>query len=141
MDLLAANQLGEALFSWLGEETSLLHAIFLKPEARTFYRDWERIADGCVAALRAENPDPDDPRLVEVVTELSLESPRFARLWARQDVRAKTAEAKGLEHPVVGSLSPRFENLTVASAPGQHLVVYHADPGSPEEAALTRLRT
>jgi hypothetical protein len=38
MDLLAANALGEALFCWLGEETNLLRAIFLRPEARTFYR-------------------------------------------------------------------------------------------------------
>lgn len=140
MDLLAANRLGAALFSWLGEETNLLRAIFLEPGARTFYRDWARIAEGCVAALRAENADPDDPRLVELVAELSPDSTDFARLWARQDVRAKTAEVKELEHEVVGPLSLRFENLTVASAPGQHLVVYHADPGSPEEEALARLR-
>jgi len=42
-DLLAANPLGEALFSWLGEETNLLCAVFLKPEARAFYRDWATI--------------------------------------------------------------------------------------------------
>lgn len=29
MDMLAANPLGEALFSWLGEEANLLRAIFL----------------------------------------------------------------------------------------------------------------
>ncbi|MEZ0114912.1 hypothetical protein ABH920_008947 [Catenulispora sp. EB89] len=55
MDLLAANALGEALFSWLGRETNLLRAIFLDPQARVFYRDWARISEGCVAALRAEN--------------------------------------------------------------------------------------
>ena len=139
MDLLAANELGEALFSWLGEETNLIRAVFLRPEARAFYREWAKIAGGCIAALRADNTDPDDPRLVELVGELSLKSPEFARMWAQHEVRAKTAETKHFVHPVVGELALRFENLTVASAPGQHLVVYHADPGSPAEHALALL--
>jgi transcriptional regulator with XRE-family HTH domain len=139
MDLLAANQLGEALFGWLGNETNLLRAIFLTAEARAFYRDWATIAEGCVAALRAANTDPADPRLVKLVGELSLKSPDFARLWARHEVRAKTARTKHLIHPVVGELSLRFENLSVASAPGQHLVVYHAEPDSPEAHALALL--
>ncbi|HEX4247369.1 MAG TPA: helix-turn-helix transcriptional regulator [Pseudonocardia sp.] len=139
LDLLAANALGEALFCWLEEETNLLRAIFLKPQARAFYRDWAKISEGCIAALRAANTDPDDPRLVELVGELSLRSPDFARLWARHEVRAKTAAIKHFDHPVVGELSLRFENLSINSAPGQHLVVYHAEPGSPEAHALALL--
>jgi transcriptional regulator with XRE-family HTH domain len=139
MDLLAVNPLGEALFSWLGDETNLLRAIFLQPEARTFYRDWARIGEGCIAALRAANTDPDDPRLRELVGELTVKSPDFAVLWARHEVRAKTATIKYLVHPVVGELALAFENLTVASAPGQHLVAYHAEPGSPEAHALVLL--
>ncbi|HWC82397.1 MAG TPA: helix-turn-helix transcriptional regulator [Pseudonocardiaceae bacterium] len=139
LDLLAANPLGEALFSWLGEETNLLRGIFLRPQARAFYRDWTTIVEGCIAALRAANDDPDDPRLVELVGELSVRSPEFARMWARHEVRAKTASVKHFEHPIVGTLSLRFENFQVNSAPGQHLVVYHAEPGSPEEQALTLL--
>lgn len=139
MDLLAVNPLGEALFCWLGEETNLLRAIFLKPEARAFYRDWASIGEGCIAALRAANTDPDDPRLAELVGELCLKSPDFARLWTRHEVRAKTAQTKHFAHPVVGELSLRFENLSVSSAPGQHLVVYHAEPGSREEQALALL--
>ncbi|MBB4928739.1 MmyB family transcriptional regulator [Kitasatospora kifunensis] len=55
LDLLAVNLLGEALFSWLGSETSLITAMFLNPTAQHFYRDWAVIAQGCVAALRAAN--------------------------------------------------------------------------------------
>ncbi|BCL32173.1 helix-turn-helix transcriptional regulator [Streptomyces aurantiacus] len=139
MDLLAANPLGEALFSWLGEENNLLRAIFLDSTARSFYRDWERIGEGCVAALRTANTDPGDRRLAELVGELSLGSARFAQLWARQEVRAKTAEVKHLCHPLVGELALRFENLTIPGAPGQHLVVYHAEPGSREDDALALL--
>jgi hypothetical protein len=139
MDLLAANSLGEALFCWLGEETNLLRAVFLKPEARAFYRDWATIGEGCIAALRAANSDPDDTRLVELVGELSLKSPEFDRLWARHEIRAKTAETKRFDHPVVGELSLRFENLSINSAPGQHLVVYHVEPDSPEYHSLALL--
>ncbi|MFC7646346.1 hypothetical protein ACFQX6_41530 [Streptosporangium lutulentum] len=45
---------------------------FLNPEARVFYRDWERVARSRVAHLRAAaGADLDDPRLIELVGELS----------------------------------------------------------------------
>lgn len=68
-----------------------------------------------------------------------MNSPDFARLWARHDVRAKPAETKRFDHPAVGELELRFENLSVTSSPGQRLVVYHADPGSPSADALALL--
>ena len=116
-----------------------MRAIFLDPAARVFYRDWTRVAEGCVAGLRADNTDPDDHRLAELVGELSVKNPEFARLWSRHDVRAKRAEVKNFDHPMIGPVSLSFENLTVATAPGQHLVVYHAESGSPAAAALTLL--
>ena len=141
LDVLAVNPMGRALFSWIGDETNLLRAIFLDPAARVFYRDWARIAEGCVAGLRADNASHDDRRLADLVGELSVKSHEFARLWSRHDVRAKRAEVKHFDHAMLGAVSLSFENLTVASAPGQHLVVYHAEPGSPAAAALNLLGT
>ena len=46
-------------------------------------------------------------------------------------VRAKTAAVKHLDARASDRWTCGFENLTVADAPGQHLVVYHADPGRP----------
>ncbi|MEU5419346.1 helix-turn-helix domain-containing protein [Streptomyces sp. NPDC001407] len=139
IDLLAVNSLGEALLSWLGGESSLITAMFVNPAARDFYRDWDAVAQGCVAALRAANPDPDDQRLRELVGELSVRSPDFARMWARHEVRAKTASAKRFRHPLVGDLTLSFETFSVNSAPGQHLVVYRAEPGSAAERSLALL--
>ncbi len=139
LDLLAANTLGEALFSWLGSETSLISAMFLNPAAQDFYRDWALVAQGCVAALRAANPAPDDQRLQELVGELSVRSPDFARMWARYEVRAKTSSTKRFHHPLVGDLTLGFETFSVNSAPGRHLVVYRAEPGSGAEQSLTLL--
>ncbi|MFJ8310269.1 MULTISPECIES: helix-turn-helix transcriptional regulator [unclassified Streptomyces] len=139
LDLLAVNPLGEALFSWLGSETSLITAMFLTPGARDFYRDWDVVAQGCVAALRAAHPTPGDPRLKELTGELSFRSPEFAGMWARHEVRAKTASAKRFRHPLVGDLTLGFETFSVNSAPGQHLVVYRAEPGTAAEQSLALL--
>ncbi|WP_190092742.1 helix-turn-helix domain-containing protein [Streptomyces melanogenes] len=139
LGLLAVNPLGEALFSWLGSETSLITAMFLNPAARDFYRDWAVVAQGCVAALRAANPAPVDQRLQELVGELSVRNHDFARTWARHEVRAKTASAKRFHHPLVGDLTLDFETFAVNSAPGQHLVVYRAEPGSAADQSLALL--
>ncbi|GAA2598736.1 transcriptional regulator [Streptomyces tubercidicus] len=139
IDLLAVNSLGETLFSWLGSETSLITAVFLNPAARDFYRDWAAVAQGCVAALRAGNPATDDQRLQELVGELSVRSPDFARMWARHEVRAKTASTKRFRHPLVGELTLGFETFSVNSAPGQHLVVYRAEPDSADQQSLALL--
>lgn len=138
-DVLAANALGRALFSWLGDEDNLMRAIFTRPEARSFYRDWPTVAETYVASLRAGDVDPDDDHLADLVHTLAASSPEFAALWARHEVVAPRTEVRALRHPRVGDLSLLTKSFTNASSPGQQLVVYYAEPGSPDEAALARL--
>jgi transcriptional regulator with XRE-family HTH domain len=56
LDILAANQLGRALFSELyaapARPVNNARFVFLDPRAETFYGDWERVAGECVAILR-----------------------------------------------------------------------------------------
>jgi transcriptional regulator with XRE-family HTH domain len=135
--VLAANDLGRALFAGHTHSDDLVRLVFLDPDAPAFYPEWERAAANTVAGLRAAvGLDRDDPVLIELVDELSAKSEPFRRLWARHDVRQKTHEVKRLDHPVVGDLTLSYEALTVNSAPGQQLVVYQAEPGSPSEDAL-----
>jgi hypothetical protein len=82
-------------------------------------------------------PDVDDPRLIELVGELSLRSDRFRTLWARQDVRHKSTGISLLRHPQVGPLELRYEKLLIPATDMQTLVTYHAQPGS---ESLERLR-
>jgi transcriptional regulator with XRE-family HTH domain len=140
LTVLAHNALGGALFAGHTHSDDLVRLVFLDPAAREFYPDWERAAARTVAGLRASaGLDHDDPELVALVGELSLKSETFRTLWARHDIRQKTAETKRLRHRLVGELTLHYESLAVNSAPGQQLVIYHAEPGSPSEDALALL--
>ncbi|MFJ9009980.1 helix-turn-helix transcriptional regulator [Streptomyces canus] len=140
LTVLAHNVLGGALFAGHTHSGDLLRLVFLDPDAREFYPDWEPVAVNTVAALRAAaGTGQEDPRLFATVGELSLRSEEFRRLWARHDIRRKTRESKRFRHPLVGELTLDYESLTVNSAPGQQLVVYQAAPGSPSEQALSLL--
>lgn len=132
LDVLAANPLAEAVNSCSVPGVNQVRMIFLDPAARDIYSDWPTIAADTVASLRATaGADLDDPRLTELVGELSLKSEEFRQLWARHDVRVKTAGVKGFRNPMVGELTLSYETLTVNGAPGQLLIAYHAEPGSP----------
>ncbi|NNN29725.1 helix-turn-helix domain-containing protein [Streptomyces sp. S3(2020)] len=140
LTVLADNALGRALFAGHTHGGDLLRLVFLDPDARRFYPDWDRVAVNTVAGLRANaGTDVDDPQLIATVGELSLRSEEFRRLWARHDIRQKTHETKRFRHPLVGELTLDYESLTVNSAPGQQLVVYQAESGSPSEEALALL--
>ncbi|WP_410640947.1 helix-turn-helix transcriptional regulator [Amycolatopsis sp. lyj-346] len=140
LDVLAHNALGQALFDGHTHSGDLVRLVFLDPDAREFYPDWERVAVNTVGGLRAAaGIDPDDPQLIDTVGELSVKSADFRRLWARHDIRQKTHETKRFRHRLVGELELSYEALTVNSAPGRQLIVYQAEPGSPSEAALALL--
>jgi transcriptional regulator with XRE-family HTH domain len=140
LTVLAHNDLGGALFDGHRYGRDLARLVFLDPGARAFYPDWDDVAAATAAALRAAaGTDLDEPRLVELVGELSLRSAEFRRLWARHDLRRKGGEAKRFRHPLVGEIVLHYESLAVESAPGQQLVVYQAEPGSPSERALALL--
>lgn len=140
LTVLAHNALGRALFAGHAYSGDLMRLVFLDPDAREFYPEWDRVAVSTVAGLRAAvGTDHDDPQLIELVGELSLRSVEFRRLWARHDIRQKAHETKRFRHPVVGELTLDYESLTVNGAPGQQLVVYQAAPGSPSEHALSLL--
>lgn len=140
LNVLAHNHLGEALFAGHTYSDDLVRLVFLDPDGRDFYPDWERVAVNTVGGLRAAaGADQDDPRLIETVGELSVKSADFRRLWARHDIRQKAGETKRFRHPLVGELTLTYEALTLNSAPDQQLVVYQAEPGSSSAEALSLL--
>ena len=139
-DVLAANSLALALAPYFAVGTNLVRATFLDPRVRDMYDDWERITESAVAGLRSlVGPDVDDPRLNELVGELSVRSDRFRRLWARHDARPRRSGTARLDHPQVGPLELNYEKLPIPDADRQTLAVHHAEPGSPSAQSLALL--
>lgn len=143
-DVLASNDLADALFGWQGGKAreNLLELVFLRAEGRALYRDWDEVARNVVAGFRlAYGMDPGDPRTRAVLARLLAGSSSFTSLWRENDARGKQAATKHLVHPEVGPVTLRSQTFDVRSAPGQELVVYHAEPGSSSADALALLGT
>lgn len=139
LDVLAANPLAVAVNACSVPGINQVRMMFLDPEARNIYPDWAIHAAETVASLRASAGDLDDPHLTELVGELSLKSDDFRRLWARHDIKGKTAGLKRFVNPMVGELKLSYETFSVNGAPGQLLIAYHAEPGSESERVLALL--
>ncbi|GII31128.1 helix-turn-helix transcriptional regulator [Planotetraspora mira] len=140
MDVLATNAMTDALYAGLDQRDNLIRLTFLNPEAKVFFADWEKTAYFKVANLHASaGADPDDPFLPELVKEVSLRSEEFRRLWERHDVQPKTQESKLFHVHGIGDLLLNCETFTINSAPGQQLIIFQAEPGSPSERALELL--
>jgi hypothetical protein len=73
---------------------------------------------------------------VELVSELSVHSDEFRRLWARHDVNLSAPSVENFQHPLVGPLELRVARLAIVGSEGQRSMVHHADPGNPSERAL-----
>jgi transcriptional regulator with XRE-family HTH domain len=140
MDVLAANPLAAALMPWYVKGENLVRAAFLDRRVRDMYGDWEHVTESTVAGLRAlVGPDVDDPRLNELVGELSVRSERFRQLWARHDVRPKRSGTMRIDHPLVGPVELSYERFPIPGTDRQTLGVYHAPPASPNAQALALL--
>ncbi|MEV0388722.1 helix-turn-helix transcriptional regulator [Nonomuraea sp. NPDC050643] len=142
MDVLARNPLAVALHGRFTRADNMARMVFLDPAGREFFRDWGGAAGAAVGWLREiALMTPDDQRVTELVGELSIKSPPFRRLWAERGSGRAACRGVRLFHPEVGELRLSREVFPIASAPGQRLVTYQAEPDSPSADALTLLAT
>ncbi|MFB7630894.1 helix-turn-helix domain-containing protein [Streptomyces sp. NPDC056149] len=143
-DLLAANRPGLRLFpgitDWPPERRNLTRYLFLHPMSRRLYPDWEEMAGHSAAHLRAmAGADPDMPELAQLVGELVVKSPEFARRWERYEVRLRGGGQKHFHHPEVGTMCLSFEVMEIFRTDGQRLVTYQAPAGTPDHDAMVLL--
>lgn len=130
-DCLAANALCRALSPNYTPGVNLLRAVFLDPAEHELRRDWEELTAEGVATLRGHiGPDVDDPRLMELVGELSVRSERFRLLWSRHEVRPMVGRTSLLSHPLVGDFELRSNKFEIPGTDALSVVVFHAEPGS-----------
>src|SRR5699024_608291 len=120
---------------------SLPRLLFLDPQVRSAYPDWEAEARTYVAYLRLiSGKYPDDARLAELIGELCMKDDDFAAFWASGHVRQCTGGTKRFQHPLVGALTVNFQVWLQADTPDHRLEVYTpADESSAD--ALTLLDT
>ena len=135
LDALGANQLGRAfhlhVFRQRRQPANWARFIFLDPEARTFFADWDRAAKDTVAILRTEaGRNPHDRDLSDLVGELATRSDEFRSLWAAHSVRLHTKGVKHFNHPIVGELELSYNRLEISADPGLIIVAYTPEPGS-----------
>jgi transcriptional regulator with XRE-family HTH domain len=143
-DILAWNRMAAAVFGDWAElpehERNWARLVFLRPEYRDLFVDWERKANDVVSQLRMDaGSHPNDPRLSALVGELSVKSKEFRRLWAAHDIKDKCHGIQRLHHPLVGELDLRLESFHLADDHEQTLATYIAEPGSPSAEALRLL--
>lgn len=140
LDVLAANPLAAALSPRLTVGANRILDVFLDPDERDLFVDWELVTEGIVASFRQSvGTHLDDPRLVEIVGQLSLASPRFRRLWDRHDIGGRTGAVMRLNHPLLGELQLHREKLIVSEAQNLTVAIYHADPDTSDADSLALL--
>ena len=127
-DLVAANQLGHAMYADVYADTTrppnFARFTFFDAAARRFFPDWGLAADVSVANLRtAAGKDPHDKGLHDLVGELSTRSDEFRRRWGAHDVRTHGAGVKQFRHSTLGAVG----------------VLRAARPGCPQTSPTGRL--
>lgn len=151
LDILAANPLARVLYAHVFEVAAtgddgtcpnLARSLFLDPRSRTYYLNWDRLADNAAGTFRIELArSPGDRDLARLVERLLAESEEFRARWSAHAVDRYGTGEQEFNHELVGELTLRYEALEVVADPGLTLLVYHAAPGSADAAALSRLST
>ncbi|MFF8744324.1 helix-turn-helix domain-containing protein [Streptomyces californicus] len=143
-DILAWNPMAAAVFGDWGAlqpgERNWARLVFLSPAYRDLFVNWDSKASDMVSYLRLyAGCHPDDPELSALVGELSVKSEEFRRLWATHNVKEKGHGTKLVRHPLAGDLTLSYETLNLPDDEEQHLVTYHAEPGSASAEGLRLL--
>src|ERR1700761_8609535 len=140
-DILATNTLGRALYAPVFDDpvrpANTARFTFLSPQAKGFYREWDRTARDMVAILRAAaGRDPYNKALSDLIGELSTRSEPFRTMWAAHDVLFHRTGRKNLHHPVAGDLDLTYEAFELPAEPSLTMAVYTAEPDTPTAEAL-----
>ncbi|WP_161972399.1 helix-turn-helix domain-containing protein [Glaciihabitans arcticus] len=139
-DILAMNPLMAALVAGYRPGRNALTVLLTDPELRELYLEWEGLSGRSIGLLRSRvGLAPDQPRVQELIAELTRDSPRFRELWRRHDIEGMTEGTHPMNHPEVGRLDLHYAHLPLVGAEDHTIFLYYAEPGTPHELALARL--
>jgi len=146
LDLVAANQLGRALYSEIyarhtgSGEPNLAKYLFLDEHSRETFPQWNSVAEDAVATLQAHSVrHPGSRAFAQLIGRLSVESKEFRGLWATHNVSAHLRGRKRLYHPTIGEVDLNYEALALPGAAGLQMISFLPEPGSSADDALRLL--
>ncbi|MBE1875697.1 helix-turn-helix transcriptional regulator [Myceligenerans pegani] len=133
---LAAELLGDPL-QLPPSHRNVLMTLFRDDESRLRCAGWETMALDYIGMLRAAVAlDPDHPRAVAIIGELSIQSAEFRRMWARHHVRESVHGAKTIRHPRIGEIDVEWDAYPIPGVPGAHMIVFAPQPGHEDRLQL-----
>ncbi len=139
---LVQNRLAEALIGvqtqFSGLSRSNIYRWFTDPAQRAIHppEDHPEHSRIFAASLRAVHAGPGaDPEADALVAALLGESPEFAAIWSRHEVRSRAHTSKRFVHPEVGVLTLDCQILTAENG-AERLIVFTATPGSVDAEKL-----
>ncbi|HEX3511438.1 MAG TPA: helix-turn-helix transcriptional regulator [Solirubrobacteraceae bacterium] len=143
LDVLAWNRLASAVFKDFAivprRHRNFMRMLFLDPELRGRFVEWEPVARAAVGFLRAAVA-PHEPRLANLIGELSLADPDFRTWWAERHVNYTTFGTRTYTHPLTGPY-PLDRQILRLPDDDQLLMVLTAPPGTVSMAVLRQLET
>jgi transcriptional regulator with XRE-family HTH domain len=112
------------------EQRNLLRFMFLDPDARAAYHDWENVARLVLGAFRVQAARAGAAADVEpLVADLSRRSPEFRAMWADLGLAGHPAEGvKEIRHPVHGPMAFEISAFAVDGAADLSLLVFNRVP-------------
>lgn len=143
---LAWNEPAEQLFSITTPQghygRNLLWQLFMNPEKRAFYVNWEKVAQNVVAEFRGEVEQyACDSFISGLIDDLKAESADFNRMWDQYNVQRTVIRRKDMLHPLAGNLSFDHTPLMLAEHPTLKMIIYTPTPETAAKVSLLREET
>ncbi|MCP3820772.1 helix-turn-helix transcriptional regulator [Streptomyces sp. A3M-1-3] len=134
------NHSAKLVFGLSGEDDNCLVSFFTNTTYRARFTHWDDMAPSVVANFRSTAAAySHDEQFAEITERLAAQSPEFADLWARHDVRHEALGIKSVTHPVVGRLDFEHTVFNLADRQDLRITLHLPQNGALAEAKIGRL--
>lgn len=124
------------------ERRNLLWWMYTDDRNRAMMRRWEAAARAIISQFRVLlGNSPGDPRLTQVVTELSAASPEFRTWWSEYPIQDFQPTTIGIDHPEAGPIDLELFQLRLVENQELLLVVQLPATDDDRERVRTYLNT